>query len=179
MGEVTGSFLLGRLLGSRVPGLSLIGTRELSWRQIGNSDVIYLGVSGFVADIVKGLPVQPELSEAPGGISDARPMQGENGFYGDQLPSGPAGDGEAYALVTHLPGPAGIGSFATFSSNAAPGRLAAVQYFTDPGHAGTLVEQMKRGSPRIPDFYQVLLKVDFKDGVPTRTSYVLCHVLHF
>jgi hypothetical protein len=177
MGEVTGSFLLGRLLGSRVAGLSLIGTRELSWRQLGNSDVIYLGVSAFVSDIVNGLPLQPELGEAAGGISNPHPAHAENRFYADRLPSGPAGDGQVYALVTHLPGPAGTGTFTTFSSSSTSGRLAAVQYFTDPSHAETLVQQMKHESRDFPYFYQVLLKVDFKDGVPTRTSYVLCHEL--
>jgi hypothetical protein len=29
----------------------------------------------------------------------------------------------------------------------------------------------------MPPFYQVLLKVDFKDGVPTSTAFVLCHEL--
>ncbi len=179
MGEVTAAFLLGRLLGPRVPGLSLIGSRELSWRQIGNSDVIYLGISGFVADIVRGLPVQPDLAEVSGGISNSRPRAGESAFYRDQLPGGPAEDGEAYALITHLPGPAGTGTFTTFTGSSTASRLAAVQYFTDSRHADTLLGKMKLRTGGFPDFYQVLLRVKFKDGVPTRTSLVLSHELRF
>jgi hypothetical protein len=177
MGEVSAAFLLGGLLEPRVPGLSLVGSRGLSWRQIGNSDVIYLGVANFIADLVKGLPVQPKLAEVSGGISNPGPEAGETGFYADQLPSGPAGDGEAYALITHLPGPAGTGTFTTFSSNSSASRLAAVQYFTDPSHAETLIERMTGHSRQIPQYYQILIRVGFKDGVPTRTSLVLCHEL--
>jgi hypothetical protein len=177
MGEVSAAFLLGRLLGSRVPGLSLVGSRGLSWRQIGNSDVIYLGVPSFVADVVKGLPIQPKLAEVSGGISNPRPEAGEIGFYADQLPSGPAGDGEAYTLINHLPGLAGTGTFTTFSSSSSASRLAAVQYFTDPTHAEALIEKMKGRSRQIPQYYQILIRVDFKDGVPTQTSFVLCREL--
>jgi hypothetical protein len=179
MGEVSAAFLLGRLLGPRVPGLSLIGSRELSLRQLGNNDVIYLGISGFVTDILKSLPLQPDIAEAPGGISNQHATGDELKFYRDQTPAGPAGDGQAYALVTHLPGPAATGTFTTFTGSSSASRLAAVQYFTDPAHAEELTSRMSRGKSQMPRYYQVLLRVDFKDGVPTKTSWVLCHELKF
>ncbi len=177
MGEVTGSFLLGRLLGSRVPGLSLTGTRDLSWRRLGDSNIIYSGTAGFIADLLKPLPLQPQLTQTGRGVLNPHSGPGESASYVDQLPEGPAGDGEAYALVTHLPGPAGTGTVITFASSSTSGRLAAIQYLTDPAHAQTLVGEMKKKSGGMPLYYQVLLKVNFKGGVPLQTSYVLCREL--
>jgi len=177
MGEVTGSFLLGRLLGSRIPGLSLTGSRDLSWRRLGDSNIIYSGAAGFIADLLKPLPLQPQLTQTGRGVLNPTAAKGEAASYNDQLPEGPAGDGEAYALVTHLPGPAGTGTVMTFSSSSTSGRLAAIQYLTDSVHAQTLIGEMKKKSGGMPLFYQVLLKVNFKGGVPLQTSYVLCREL--
>jgi hypothetical protein len=58
-----------------------------------------------------------------------------------------------------------------------PSRLGAVQWFTDAAHASELVGKMKNAAGQMPRYYQVLLRVKFKDSVPTQTSYVLHHDL--
>ena len=57
------------------------------------------------------------------------------------------------------------------------GRLGAVQWFTDATHAAELVQKMKGRDGLLPRYYQVLLKVKFKDNVPIETAYVLHHEL--
>ena len=172
LGEVQGAFLLGKLLGTRIPA-SLAGSRQLSWQQIANNNVIYLGAAVFVSEQLKGLPIEMQLVGAPGGWKNLHPLPGELPFYRDQLPSGPAGDGEVYAVVSHTPGPLGTGHVTLFFSNAASGRLAAVNWFTSGDHAKALVDRMKNSSGRIPDYYQVLLRVQYRDEVPTEATYVL------
>jgi len=177
MGEVSASFLIGRLLGPRVPALSLVRASELSWQQLADNNVLYIGAQVFFAERMNELPARLDLVYARGGIRNDRPAPGEEHQYLDQTPTGPAEDGEVYALVTHLPGPRGATEITSFNSNRTPGRLAAVDWFTDPMYARTLVARLRKPSGEIPRYYQVVLRVKFKDGVPTSTSYVLHHEL--
>ena len=178
VGEVSGAFLLGRLLGPRVPALSLSVVRDLSWQQLASHNVIYMGASVFFNDRFNALPtpIDFDFDYARGGIHNAHPGPGEPSFYPEQLQNA-SESGELYAIVTHVPGPSGSGDVTSFTSMRTPSRLGAVQWFTDADHAGELVGKMKNPAGRMPRYYQVLLRVKFKDSVPTETSYVLHHEL--
>ena len=75
-------------------------------------------------------------------------------------------------MVSHFPGPAGEGEIATYTSNSPPARLAAVQWFTTPAGARDLVERLRKPNGQIPKYYQVILQIKFKAGVPVETTYV-------
>jgi len=47
------------------------------------------------------------------------------------------------------------------------------QAFTDPEFVHSLVSKMRGSSGQIPRYFQVLLKVHYKGGVPTETVYIL------
>ena len=64
------------------------------------------------------------------------------------------------------------GEIVTFTSNSVPARLGAVQWFTMPSGARDLVSRLQSANGRFPAHYQVILKVKFRAGVPTETSYV-------
>ncbi len=178
MGEVNASFLIGKLLGPRVQTLSLLRTSELSWQQLADNNVLFIGAPVFFENQLKGLPVQLDLVNARPGIHNLHPRPGEQAILNDQLPTGSSEDGEAHVLVTHVPGPLGTSEIESFTSNRTPGRLAAVQWFTEPSHARTLASKLRNASGQIPRYYQVVLKVKFKGGVPTETSYVLHREVH-
>lgn len=174
IGEINASFLIGRLLGPRVPGLSLLRTSELSMQQLADNNVLYIGAAVFFADRLAGLPAALDLSSVRGGIKNDAPRPGEQAFYADQSEAAlTAEKGEVYALISHVPGPGGASQFTAFNGNRAPARLAAVQSFTDQEFARSLVLKMRKPSGELPRYYQVLLKVKYKDGVPIETSYVL------
>lgn len=177
VGEVSASFLIGKLLGPRVPALSLLRTSEISMQQLANNNVLYIGASVFFDDELHGLPVQLDLVNARPGIHNLHPRPGEPALLSDQIPTGSSEDGEAYVLITHIPGPLGTSEVETFTSNRTPGRLAAVEWFTDPSYARILVSKLRKPSGEIPRHYQVVLKVKYKAGVPTETSYVFHHEL--
>jgi hypothetical protein len=61
----------------------------------------------------------------------------------------------------------------TFAGNSTFGRAGAVDAFTDPKFARTLVDRMRGGSGHVPQYFQVLLQVKYKGGVPTETTYLL------
>jgi hypothetical protein len=177
VGELSAAFLLGRFLGPRVPAFSLSVVRDLSWQQLASHNVIYVGASVFFTDRFNGLPAAIDLDYVPGGgIRNAHPGSGELAVYPEQYQNA-SETGELYAIVTHVPGPAGSGDVTSFTSMRTPSRLGAVQWFTDAVHAGELVGKMRNAAGQMPRYYQVLLKVTFKDSVPTQTSYVLHHDL--
>jgi hypothetical protein len=178
MGEVNASFLIGKLLGPRVPALSLLRTSELSWQQLADNNVLFIGAPVFFENQLRNLPVQLDLVNARPGIHNLHPGPGEPALLVDQLPQGSSEDGEVYVLVTHVPGPLRTSDVESFTSNRTPGRLTAVEWFTDPSYARTLVAKMRKPSGEIPRYYQVVLKVKFKNGVPTETSYLLHHEVH-
>ena len=177
VGEVSASFLIGKLLGPRVPALSLLQTSELTMQQLANNSVLYIGAPIFFSDKLQGLPIKLDLDNSRPGIHNLHPHAGEPTLLSDTIPTGSSEDGEAYALVTHVSGPLGTSEVESFTSNRTPGRLAAVQWLTDPAMARTLVSKIRRPSGEIPRHYQVVLKVKYKAGVPTETSYVFHHEL--
>ena len=67
----------------------------------------------------------------------------------------------------------------SFTSSRSAGYVAAVQWFTDPALARLLVAKLSEASGgQMPRYYQVILKVKFRDDVPTETAYVMSRVLH-
>jgi hypothetical protein len=177
IGEVSASFLLGKLLGPRVQAVSLLRSSELSWQQLADNNVLYIGAQVFFEERLRGMPVDLDLLNAGTGIRNLRPLPGEPSTFSDIVPTGSSEDGEAYVLVTHIPGPRGTGDVQSFTSARTSARLAAVQWFTDEIYARILVSKLKKPDGEIPRYYQVVLNVKFKDGVPTETSYVLHHEL--
>ncbi|HEY7391484.1 MAG TPA: hypothetical protein VH640_23415 [Bryobacteraceae bacterium] len=175
IGEVNASFLVGKLLGPRVETLSLLRASELSFQQLANNNVLFIGAAVFFQNELQGLPVQLDLVNSRPGIHNLHPRNGEPAILEDQVPTGSSEDGEAYILVTRVPGPLGTTEIETLTSNRTPGRLAAVDWFTDPNRARMLVSKLRSPSGQIPRFYQIVLRVKYKAGVPTETSYVLHH----
>src|SRR5262249_52960612 len=101
---------------------------------------------------------------------NVHPQAGEPALFSFRDPAGFfTEDGEACVLITHAPGPVGNTDVITFASNSTFGRVGAIDAFTDREFARTLVAKMGH----IPRYYQVLLKVKYKGGVPTQTSYLL------
>jgi hypothetical protein len=178
-GEVNSSFLIGKLLGPRVPALSLLRATNLSWRQVADNNVLYVGPPGFFADQLGGMPANIELKNDGSGIRNLHPQTGEpSEFIDSRVGTRLTDDGESYALVTHVPGPLGTSEVESFTGDRTAVRLAAVQWFTDKTYARRLANKMRKPSGEIPRYYQVVFKVKFKDGVPTDTAYILHHELH-
>jgi hypothetical protein len=178
-GEVNACFLIGELLGPRVPTLSLLRIGKLSWQQLADNNVLYVGPPGFFADQLIGMPVDLDFLNRGSGIRNLHPRAGEPSQFVDTA-TGTAltADGEYYALITHVPGPLGKYDVESFTGERAAARLGAVQWFTDATYARVLIQRMRKASGELPRYYQMVLKVKFKDGVPTETSFILHHELH-
>ena len=173
-GEVQAAFQLGRLLGPRLPLFSLGKASQVTWQQMSDNNVIFIGVENLFFDQAGALPVAPQLIPVLDGVKNSQPAPGEQSLYRDDYQTAPTETGVVYALVTHLPGPLGSNDVDSFTSNRSAGYVAAVQAFADPTSAKSLVKKLKASSGgNMPRYYQVVLRVRFRDDVPTETTYVL------
>ena len=150
-------------------------TSQLSFQQLANNNVLFIGVQNlFFDEKLQEMPLAPQLAPVLEGVRDAHPRPGEPELFADQYSTAPNEQGFVYALVTHLPGPLGSNDVESFTSNRSAGYVGAMEWFTDPSFARVLVTKLKETTGgRMPRYYQVLLKVKFKDDVPVETTYVL------
>lgn len=171
--ELDAAFLLGKLLAVRQPHMSLSTSTHLSLQQLGANNMVFVGSPALFDELLKALPIEQELVQERWGIRNLHPRAGEPEFLADRNVFGPSEDGEVYVLISHLPGPLGIGDVASFTSGTSPGRLSAVQWLTDPALARTLAGKLRADDGKVPRYYQVVVRTKFKDSVPVETSYVL------
>jgi hypothetical protein len=178
-GEAEASFLLGGLLKTPESALSIVRTSQLSWQQLADNNVIFVGVQNLFFNQLRNMPIAPQLVPELNGVRDEHPGNGQPDFYADEYTTAPSEQGTIYALVTHLPGPNGKNDIESFTSNRSAGYLGAVQSFTDPQFAHMLAIKLKEETGgKVPRFYQVLFRVRYRDGVPTETKFVLGREMH-
>ena len=63
------------------------------------------------------------------------------------------------------------------AGNASPDTFAAAEWLTQPWRAKELLGHLRTPGGEIPRYYQVVLKVAFKQGIPVQSSYLFHHVL--
>jgi hypothetical protein len=177
-GEVEVAYHLGALLAPHQQNLSIIKTSQVSWEQLADNNVIFVGVEDIFFDKqLHNMPLELPLVPVLEGVKNMHPQAGEPALFTDNFSTAPSEEGVAYALVTHLPGPLRSHDIESFTSNRSAGYLGAIRSFTDPTSARELVAKLKASNGEMPRYYQVLFKVRFKDDVPLETTYILSRKL--
>jgi hypothetical protein len=178
-GEMSAALQLGKLLNFKGLKISTARSSQLSWQQMVDNNILFIGAPRVFGDQYHKLPVDLDLVMKDDGVHDLKAKPGTMAFYADNYPlirSGealePQDDGEVYALVSHTPGAQASGDVLTFASNHSPGVLAAVQWFTHPVFAKEIATRLRKPSGEVARYYQVLLKVKYRDAVPTEISWV-------
>lgn len=171
LGTANGAFLLGQFLGERKKDIQLTPTEQLSMPEIAMGNVVFLGNTSGSRQ-VRAVPEDRQLVLSADGIRNLNPRPGEPVLLADRAPADPQDTAESYALVSHFPGLNGNGELLYFSGNKVPAVMGAVQAFTDPAFARTLVAKMKAPSGSLPRFYQVVVKVRSMDDMPIDIAYV-------
>lgn len=179
-GVVNSVFHLGKLLAFSDLKFSLARSNQISWQQMAGNNVILIGGARALAERLRGLPVELPLRLDERGVQNVNPPAGQPALLVDDYPSitgasspNQPDDGEIHAIVTHAPGPLGGSEVRAFFSNHSPGTWGAVQAFTDPAMAAAIIGGLRKPTGRIPRYYQVVLKVKYREAVPTDVAYVL------
>jgi hypothetical protein len=171
IGTANGAFLLGQFLGERKKDIQLTPSDQLSMPEIAMGNVVFLGPSASTRQI-RAVPEDRQLVLESDGIRNINPRAGEPALLKDRNPADAQDTAESYALISHFPGLNGNGELLYFSGNKIPAVMGAVQAFTDPAFARTLVTKMKTGGGALPHYYQVVLKVRSMDEMPIDIHYV-------
>lgn len=171
LGTANGAFLLGQFLGERKKDVQLTPSEQLSMPEIAMGNVVFLG-SNAASRQARALPDDRQIILEPDGIHNLSPKPGEPAVLADRTPTDPQDTAESYALVSHFPGLNGNGELLYFSGNKVPALTGAVQAFTDPVFARTLVAKMKDPHGALPHFYQVVIKVRSMDDMPIDIVYI-------
>jgi hypothetical protein len=164
VGTASGAFLLGQFLASRKRDVMLTRSDLVSMPEVTMDNVIFLGPFTGNRQIQALSTGQPFVLEAAG-IRNLTPRAGEPAFVSDSA------NEESHALISHMPGIYGHGEMLYFSGNQISSVMAAVQAYTDPTLARTLVSKLTSPSG-FPRYYQVVLKVKSMDNMPIEISYM-------
>lgn len=190
IGEVLGVYSLGDLFYKASRSIRVKRSLMLTWDDLKTENIIILG-SPAENFVLRDLPQQQDFVFQPLkddkqnmslGIVNTKPKAGEQPTYLARQ-EGPSRSqiSEDYAVISLLRGLdekhrlmilAGITTFGT---------QAAAEYVTKPEHIKDLITHLDTSqsgdSPKLPLFYQVLIKVKVNGGVPVQISYVTHHVL--
>jgi hypothetical protein len=175
-GEASAAFLLGRLLATKKRDLLVTRSSILSWQQIADDNVVFLGPPKFNLQL-QAAALKQDIVMDPDGIRNHKPKAGEPAFLEDRMMPGRTAEGETHALITRTAGPSGAGELLMIAGNASADTLAAAEWMTQPWHARELVAKLRGGSGEMPRHFQVVIKVAFKQGIPVQSEYVYHHVL--
>ena len=176
-GEASAAFLLAKLLSTRKQDVLLTRSSILSWQEIEDDDVVFVGPPKFNLQLQAAALAQDIVIE-PEGIRNQKPQPGEPVFLQDRLVPEKPSEGETHALISRTPGLSGVGELLVIAGNASSDTLAAAEWLTQPLRAGELVRHLRTPSGEIPRYFQAVVKVAFKQGVPVQSSYVFHHVLN-
>jgi hypothetical protein len=106
-----------------------------------------------------------------------KPRPGEPAYLPDKLVQGKTAEGETHALISRTPGLSGVGELLVIAGNASADSFAAAEWLTQPLRARELVQRLRTQSGEIPRYFQVVIKVGFKQGIPVESSYVFHHAV--
>jgi hypothetical protein len=173
-GTASGAFLLGQFLGQFLTEhkqeVQLTPSDQLSMPEIAMGNVVFVG-AGARDRPLPAIPMDQQIVLDPKGVRNLSPRPGEPTFLADDIPSDPQDVEETYALITHVPGLYGNGEVLYFSGNHIASVVGAVQAFTAPAFARTLVSKLKTPAGTLPRYYQIVLKVRSMDDMPFDISY--------
>jgi hypothetical protein len=176
VGEASAGVLLAKLLASRKPDMLLTRSNLLSWQQISDHDIIFVGPPKFNRQL-QAAALSQDIVVEPDGIRNLKPRAGEPAYLEDHIVPGKISEGETHALISRIPGTSGVGEFLIIAGNASADTLAAAEWLTQPWHAKELVGRLRTPSGTVPRYFQVVIKVAFKQGIPVTSSYVFHHAV--
>ena len=176
VGEASAGVLLAKLLASRKSDLLLTRSNLLSWQQISDHDIIFVGPPKFNRQLQANALTQDIVVE-PDGIRNLKPRAGEPVYLEDRIVAGKISEGETHALISRLPGISGVGELLLLAGNASPDTLAAAEWLTQPWRAKELVGKLRTPAGALPRYFQIVIKVSFKQGIPVSSAYLFHHVV--
>lgn len=190
VGEVLGVYALGDLFCRFGHPFHVKRSLLLNWDDLKTENIVVLGspAENFLLrdlpqrqDFVFGL-VKDGRQNATFGLTNTVPHAGEQNTYLARQ-EGPSRSqiSEDYALISFLRGLEPQRRLVILAGVTTFGTQAAAEYVTKPEYVRDLVEHLNLSppgeAPRLPPYYEIVVKVKVNGGVPLQISYVTHHVL--
>jgi hypothetical protein len=179
MGEAIGLYYLTDMFRSAGLDLTLKQSRTVSAEDLKNRNVILLG-SAWVNAWVEKLPVKEDfIYSVNASIENRGPLPGEEVQYKPRY-NEQTGDVEVdYALITVKPGVTDEHRLMILAGLLSEGTQAAAEFMTKKENLRELSRRLEQMSADDgpPKYYQVLLKVDVDNRIPTTATIVAIHPL--
>jgi hypothetical protein len=189
IGEVMGVYLLGDFLYRAGQSIRVKRSLMVTWDDLKSDNIVVLG-SPAENFLLRNLPqeqdfvfriVKDEKQNPSYGIVNTKPRPGEQQTYAAKQ-EGPSRSqiSEDYALVSLLKGLDSKNRLMILAGITTFGTQAAAEYVTKPEYIADLISRLNTaptGQPKLPAYYQILIKVKVNGGVPVQISYVTHHEL--
>jgi hypothetical protein len=190
VGEVMGVYALGDLFYKAGCSLRVKRSLLLTWDDLKTENIVVLGspaenlllrdlprAQDFVFRVMQDEDRRPAL-----GLVNTKPGPGEREVYLAKQ-DGPSRSqiSEDYALISSLRGLDENHRLLILAGITTYGTQAAAEYVTKPEYLKELIAALNIAvageAPRLPSYYQILVRVKVNGGVPVQMSYVTHHVL--
>ena len=176
VGEAEGAFALERLLLPRGRDLTLQTSSQLSWEDISRYNVIFLGPPKYNQQTLD-LPVQQDFEISHARVRNLHPRPGEPPDYEEKFAPGQSTLIEGHALISRLPGLHRTGDLFMMAGSSTESTRAAVEFVTRPEYVTGFVRWMRAQPGGVPQYFQVVLRAQFKSGTPIAIERVAFHSL--
>ena len=175
-GLVHGASVLTRLLDRA--GIPTVVKRSvvLSWEDIESSPVVFMGTGKTMAKI-RLLLEGGDFECTPAGVSNRRPQPGESVNYVNKNDPVSGERREQYGLISMLARSGEGKRVFVLGGGSSEGDWGTAEYVSKPQFAEELVSRLREKTGRIPESYQVVIRMRYESRVPVQINYVTHHVL--
>jgi hypothetical protein len=172
-GAVHAAFLLGRVLDREV---GLEHSSALSWQEIWNSNVIFVGkpdVNPMIRRVLRDATLDFVEGEFGSTVRNLHPLPGELAEYPNAATHGA---GKKYGVITVLPGPQPGHHIMLLTGAGAELMWALAESVTDPARVKEIMSHVLSPSGESPATFQVVIEAKFESNVPISIRYVTHHL---
>jgi hypothetical protein len=176
-GAAQAVFLLTRLLSGKKPNITLKRSVDVTWNDIRDNNLIFLGKPNTDPQIRHFL-AKSEFVDELTRIRVLHPKAGDPSEYVDRSDSsGPSNWNEKYAVISMVPGDGPGKHVLSMAASGSEHPWAVAAYMTNPVHAQELFDHLRLPSGRLPASYQVVIRARFRGQEPTQVEYLTHRVL--
>ena len=178
LGEAVGLFRIAALFNGIGKQVLLKQSRTVSAEDLKNHNVILLGSVWVNEWSGKVLIKEDFISSTGGTIVNQNPLAGEQPEYRARFDEETGRLIEDYGLITIKPNLSERNTVMVLAGTHSEGTEAAAEYLISEDRLAYLNQRLRSFEPAPPKYFQVLLKVDIDNGIPTTISIVTIHELH-
>jgi hypothetical protein len=175
-GLVHGAALLTKLFEHASTGTMVKRSVVLSWEDLENFNLVFMG-TGKTVSKVGFLLEGSDFQWTSSGVWNLRPRAKESSTYFNTVDTLTGELREQFGVISMVPGVRDGKHVFVLGGGSSEGDWGAAEYVTKPKYVEDLVKRLRAGSNRLPESYQIVIRIRYESRVPVEISYVTHHVL--